>query len=67
MVFILIMTVWAMAQQVFFEWSGLGATDANMLLFVFGSIILVFAIWIVLTAFKELSKKEDPTNINTNM
>jgi carbon starvation protein len=67
MIFILIMTVWAMAQQVFFEWSGLGATDANMLLFIFGSIILVFAIWIVLTAFKELTKKEEPTNINTTL
>ncbi|WP_456275805.1 carbon starvation CstA family protein [Bacillus sp. AK128] len=67
MVFILLMTVWAMVQQVFFEWSGLGATDANLLLFILGSIILVFAIWIVLTAFKELSKKDDPTNIHTNM
>lgn len=67
MVFILAMTVWAMVQQVFFEWSGLGATDMNLLLFILGSIILVFAIWIVLTAFKELSKKDDPTTINTNM
>jgi carbon starvation protein len=67
MVFILVMTVWAMIQQVFFEWSGFGEADANMMLFVFGSIILVFAIWIVLTAFKELTKKDNPTNINTNM
>ncbi|WP_226666461.1 carbon starvation protein A [Metabacillus litoralis] len=59
MVFILFMTVWAMVQQVVFEWSGLGGTDTNLLLFIFGSIILVFAIWIMLTALKELTKKED--------
>ncbi|WP_246938514.1 carbon starvation protein A [Bacillus pinisoli] len=67
MVFILTMTVWAMVQQVFFQWSGFGETDANLLLFILGSIILVFAIWIVLTAFKELSKKDDPTSIHTNL
>jgi carbon starvation protein len=65
MVFILFMTIWAMVQQVIFEWSGLGATDANLLLFIFGSIILVFAIWIVLTALKELTRKDNTTNINT--
>ena len=58
MVFILFMTIWAMIQQVVFEWSGLGSTDMNLLLFIFGSIILVFAIWIVLTALKELTKKD---------
>lgn len=63
MVFLLIMTIWAMIQQVIFEWSGIGGTDANLLLFIFGSIILVFAIWIVLTALKELTKKDTSTKI----
>ncbi|MGM0901280.1 MAG: carbon starvation CstA family protein [Bacillota bacterium] len=59
MVFLLVMTVWAMIQQVVFEWSGLGATDMNLLLFVFGAIILVFALWITLTAMMELSKRRN--------
>ncbi|WP_404330336.1 carbon starvation protein A [Mesobacillus maritimus] len=59
MVFLLVMTVWAMIQQVVFEWSGLGATDMNLLLFVFGAIILVFALWITLTAMMELSKRSN--------
>ncbi|MBY0097298.1 carbon starvation CstA family protein [Mesobacillus maritimus] len=59
MVFLLVMTVWAMIQQVVFEWSGLGATDMNLLLFVFGAIILVFALWITLTAMLELSKRSN--------
>lgn len=67
MVFLLFMTIWAMIQQVMFEWSGLGATDANLLLFIFGSIILVFAIWIVLTALKELTRKDEPPTIDTTM
>lgn len=67
MVFLLVMTVWAMVQQVVFEWSGAGSTDANMLLFILGSIILIFAIWIVLTAFRELSKKDNPPNLDANM
>ncbi|MBD8067962.1 carbon starvation protein A [Bacillus sp. PS06] len=67
MVFLLFMTIWAMFQQVIFEWSGVGATDANLLLFIFGSIILVFAIWIVLTAMKELTRKDGPPSINKTM
>lgn len=62
MVFLLFMTIWAMVQQVVFEWSGLGATDANLLLFIFGAIILVFAIWITITALLELSKKGNAMN-----
>jgi carbon starvation protein len=54
MVFLLFMTLWAMINQVIFEWSGLGEADGNMLLFGFGAIILVFAIWILLTAFSAL-------------
>ncbi|MRG85675.1 carbon starvation CstA family protein [Salinibacillus xinjiangensis] len=59
MVFLMFMTLWAMADQVIFEWSGMGDADANMLLFVFGAIILVFALWIILTAISVLGKKDD--------
>lgn len=47
MIFILFMTIWAMTQQVFFQWMG---TDGQMLLFVLGAVILGFAIWILLEA-----------------
>ncbi|MDR9366240.1 MAG: carbon starvation protein A [Balneolaceae bacterium] len=50
LVFLLFMTLWAMIQQVFFDWSGFGAKEGNMLLFIFGAIILSFAVWIVLEA-----------------
>jgi putative amino acid transporter len=50
MIFVLFMTLWAMTEQVFFDWSGWGDTDGNLLLFVFGSIILGFALWIILEA-----------------
>ncbi|QHS21955.1 carbon starvation protein A [Virgibacillus sp. MSP4-1] len=56
MIFLMIMTLWAMAQQVIFDWSGYGGGEANMLLFVFGAIVLIFAIWIILTAISVLSK-----------
>ena len=52
LVFLLFMTLWAMTEQVFFDWSGWSDTDSNMLLFVFGAIILGFAIWIILEAIR---------------
>lgn len=58
MIFLLFMTLIAMFQQVFFEWAMWG-TNSNMLLFVFGSIIFVFAVWIILTAFSVLTKRAD--------
>ncbi|MBE4910105.1 carbon starvation protein A [Bacillus luteolus] len=67
MVFLLVMTIWAMVQQVVFQWSGYGTSDANWLLFILGGVILVFALWIILVAFSALSKKDNPTNINHNM
>jgi len=57
LVFLLFMTLWAMVQQVFFEWSGAGETDGNLLLFTFGAIILSFAIWIVLESIFLLQNK----------
>lgn len=56
MVFVMFMTLWAMFQQVIFEWSFFGS-NSNMLLFIFGAIIFVFAVWIMLTAFSALYGK----------
>ncbi|MDX8366939.1 carbon starvation protein A [Cytobacillus sp. IB215665] len=67
MLFIIIMTLWAMIQQVVFQWSGYGETDANLLLFILGGVILVFAFWILLIAFSSLTKKDNTNNINTPM
>lgn len=58
MIFLMFMTLYAMFQQVIFEWSWFGS-GSNSLLFIFGSIIFVFAVWITLTAFSVLSKKEN--------
>lgn len=57
MLFVLFMTLWAMAEQVIFQWSGYGEADANFLLFSFGAIILGFAIWIFLEATVLLRKE----------
>ena len=59
MIFLLFMTLWAMVQQVIFTWSGVDGSKANWLLFGFGAIILVFAVWILLTAISALSKKNN--------
>lgn len=60
MIFLMIMTVWAMIQQVFFQWSGYGDHDLNLLLFVLGAIILGFALWIILEAVVSIRKKVPP-------
>ncbi|MFP4129742.1 MAG: carbon starvation protein A [Halorhodospira sp.] len=68
MVFLLVMTIWAMVQQVVFDWSGLGEGDAKWLLFVLGAIILGFAVWIVLESLRlfrhrsELEALRDPAD-----
>ncbi|MFB4169536.1 carbon starvation protein A [Virgibacillus sp. JSM 102003] len=64
MVFLMFMTLWAMFQQVVFQWSWWGS-ESSTLLFVFGAIIFVFAVWIILTAFTALTGKMDQ-NINTD-
>lgn len=56
MIFVLFMTLWAMGTQVIFDWSGLGESDGNMLLFIFGAIILSFTIWIILEAVAVLRR-----------
>src|SRR5699024_3928540 len=53
MAFVMFMTLWAMFQQVVFEWSWVGS-DANWLLFILGAIIFVFAIWISITSISTL-------------
>lgn len=58
MVFLMFMTLWAMFQQVVFQWSWWGS-ESSTLLFVFGAIIFVFAVWIILTAFTALTGKMD--------
>ncbi len=55
MVFLLVMTLLAMFNQVLFQWSWFGS-DANMLLFVLGAVIFVFAVWIIITAISTLTK-----------
>lgn len=57
MIFLFFMTLWAMTEQVIFEWSGLGSSDPNMLLFFLGAIILGFTIWILIEAIS-LWKRE---------
>jgi carbon starvation protein len=59
MIFVLFMTLWAMCEQVFFDWSGWGESDGNLLLFIFGSIILSFALWIILEAVNLVRKFDD--------
>jgi len=59
MIFLLFMTLWAMVQQVLFQWSFWGS-NSNSLLFVFGAIIMGFAIWIVITALGALNSKDQP-------
>ncbi len=61
MVFIFVMTLWAMIQQVVFTWSGLGSQDANLLLFILGGIILILVFWIILEAISAFQKKEPPS------
>lgn len=46
MIFLLFMTLWAMTEQVVFQWSGYGDSNADWLLFGFGAVILGFTIWI---------------------
>ncbi len=60
MIFLMFMTLYAMFQQVLFEWSWFGS-NTNMLLFVLGAVVFVFAVWITLTAFSALREKPNAT------
>src|SRR6056297_2300200 len=59
MIFLLFMTLWAMTEQVVFQWSGYGETDGNLLLFSFGAIILGFTIWIFVEAVALFKRRSD--------
>lgn len=58
MIFLLFMTLWAMVQQVIFQWSWWGS-NSSTLLFVFGALIMGFAIWIILTAISALRNSDN--------
>ncbi|MGM8213758.1 carbon starvation CstA family protein [Virgibacillus sp. W0430] len=58
MLFVMVMTLWAMFKQVLFEWSWFGSNE-NMMLFVMGAIIFIFAIWISLTAVSALTRQNN--------
>lgn len=58
MIFVLFMTLWAMGSQVIFDWSGMGENEMNLLLFIFGSIILGFTLWIILEAVRLVRNPE---------
>lgn len=58
MLFLLVMTLWAMGQQVIFTWSGFGDADRNWLLFTFGSLIMVFTLWILLEASRSFRQSD---------
>src|SRR5699024_6103782 len=60
MFFVLGTTLIALFQQVTLQWSWIGS-ERNDLLFFFGAIIFVFAIWIALTAFAALSEERKNT------
>lgn len=59
MIFLLFMTLWAMTQQVFGEWNVFNGSDPNALLFTFGSIIWLFALWILIEAVILFLKKDN--------
>lgn len=64
LIFLLFMTLWAMIEQVFFQWSGFGETDNNLLLFGFGAVIMVFTIWIIVEALV-LFRRESIEDVHT--
>ncbi|MBT2682462.1 carbon starvation protein A [Bacillus sp. ISL-37] len=60
MVFVFFMTLWAMIQQVVFQWSGYGSGELNMLLFGIGGLILIFVFWIIIEAIAAFSRNNQP-------
>lgn len=64
MIFLLFMTLYAMTQQVFGEWNVFNGSDPNGLLFTFGSIIWLFALWILIEAVILFLKKDNQLTTN---
>ncbi|MBU9722827.1 MULTISPECIES: carbon starvation protein A [Bacillaceae] len=59
MIFLMCMTLYAMGRQLLMDWSGLLSDhEFNFLLVFLGTIIFVFAAWIVLEAINSLTKKK---------
>ncbi|SDX97612.1 carbon starvation protein [Evansella caseinilytica] len=58
MIFLLVMTLYAMARQILLEWSGFGGSDLNILLFGLGAVIFVFAFWILIEAIVAFGKRK---------
>ncbi|HLR80378.1 MAG TPA: carbon starvation protein A [Bacillota bacterium] len=57
MIFLMFVTLYALFKQVIYSWSWFG-TETNLLLFIFGAIIFVFALWITLTAFLTMTQQK---------
>ncbi len=62
MLFILVMTIYAMFIQVFDKWF-MGKND-TMLLFVLGGIILIFAIWILIESWAAFTNRNKYTDLD---
>ncbi|SMO44051.1 carbon starvation CstA family protein [Fodinibius sediminis] len=58
MIFLLSMTLWAMTEQVVFQWSGYADAEANLLLFGLGAVILGFTLWILIESASLLLGRE---------
>lgn len=56
MIFLVFMTIWAMSKQLFIEWPG---EKNGFLLLVFGSLVLGFAVWIVLEGILIFRSKKE--------
>ncbi|PBB05106.1 carbon starvation CstA family protein [Salimicrobium humidisoli] len=57
MMFLMFMTLWAMVSQVLTDWAP-WVEGSDWLLFIFGALIMVFAIWITITAISVLMKED---------
>ncbi|WP_174727972.1 carbon starvation protein A [Mesobacillus harenae] len=60
MVFLFFVTLWAMVQQVVFQWNVFSGTNPSVLLFLFGGVILVFVLWIIVEAVSAFNRDETP-------
>ncbi|KGX87161.1 carbon starvation CstA family protein [Pontibacillus litoralis] len=65
MAFLMFMTMWAMISQVFTDWAP-WAEGSDWLLFSLGAVILVFALWITITAISVISAK-DPQSFDRSV
>ena len=66
MVFVFFMTLWAMIQQVVFQWSGYGGGEMNFMLFGFGGLILIFVFWIIVEAIAAFTRN-NPSPLSKEM